>query len=717
MATASSSKSSSSSSKASTTTSVAAVKAQQIALNALGANLKVDGIAGPKTLAAQAQFSSGGAKGSTPAKSANVVKPATPVIRPASTGGKSTSTTYATPTKQASTKVANASTATTTSSKNISPDSIGSSSSKVIQYKDKTFGNPFDGGFFNNLKGGLKMLGQKIASIPKGNLGANALEATVGENLTPAQGDAAYRAIGSTASTTDTGLLNSSGKPMQVMKTAVSPLDTAAATKSGGITAPVAADANTGLVDEFGTPINAPAVDSGAQTLNQTQAMSSGGLTTGAVSPTVSFNPSISTNTNNALNVLASRVGTVTNDPWNKYNKPNDMITIQESFKNEIAKQFDNPQSVQNEYQNNSAFASSINEAAAKTNTTPEKLLSDIMTKAVPATSGIKSAQTTAEYLAGGPAALKQIKDAMNQQIQDTVNWTAEQKKLLIGDPTTDGLLQQQKAESQAMIDLLTRNEMNRENSEREKAQFAIDKAKAEFDASDAETELNRGLARENLINFLAKIGALNTDANAGLGLATLEQKYQAQRQALRNNFELASREINMNMNSAINDLQSARDEKVFKLNQDLSKTEREITIDVMKLDYDLKKETSDAKLKYAEMIKSEKDKAAAKASSAAKGWEAAFFDTVSTADYFNSLPAEFKASWKANNAAPTDGTRTTLSGNQGLTQDFANWQKAQGTKFELTNTQRLDLEKQGVNTEAYVSDPEYRAAVNSKLK
>jgi hypothetical protein len=118
-------------------------------------------------------------------------------------------------------------------------------------------------------------------------------------------------------------------------------------------------------------------------------------------------------------------------------------------------------------------------------------------------------------------------------------------------------------------------------------------------------------------------------------------------------------------------------------------------------------------KLKWSDSIKTEREKAAAKAEKAAGDWTNAYLTTMG-ADMFKSLPAEFRNTWLSNNPIDPRGFKTTQGD---LANTFAEWQQKQGTGLQLTDTQVFNLQKQGVDVEAYKADPEYRAAVNSNLE
>ena len=314
--------------------------------------------------------------------------------------------------------------------------------------------------------------------------------------------------------------------------------------------------------------------------------------------------------------------------------------------------------------------------------------IQDIISKVTPVTNGVTEPKTTADFLSYNKNIDKSKTNAFNEQIALESNWSQQQKDILLGKKDAQGndillgLAEKQKQEQNTYINYYTEKINNERTSSREKAQYSIDKARAEFESRDAETEINRQNAKANLTEFLAKIGALRTDGNALTGLEKLEQAYQAQRQSLKNNFNLTEREIRMNMNDRMNQLESSLDDKKFTLSQDLSKTEREVAMDVGKLEYQHKKDMLNIKIKYSDEIQSAKNKIDSKSNKASSDWTNAYL-TISGADMFKALPAEFRNQWLQNNPINSQGFKTTQVD---LAKDYANWSKNKSSNKNYTS-------------------------------
>jgi hypothetical protein len=293
------------------------------------------------------------------------------------------------------------------------------------------------------------------------------------------------------------------------------------------------------------------------------------------------------------------------------------------SWTDDIAKNFKTVADFENSYNSNPNFAANVN-GLASIGLTPETIKAKIEAKTTTAINGILPPQTTSEYLDSMVDNLadipkintgdKTIDANLREQALLERGYTKEYIDMLKGDHNTVGLLEKDKIEADQAIENLNEKIVNKEESIRDKADYLIDKAKYEFDKADAELEINRLNAKNYAVGFLAQIGALSTASAAMDGILNLDLKYQAQRQDLRNNYQMGIREIKMNMNDQINTLEENRDDNILKINSDLSKSEREITLEIMKLTYQTNKSMLEIKTKADEKLQDKKDKAEAKA-------------------------------------------------------------------------------------------------------
>lgn len=644
------------------------VRALQTSLNAKGANLKVDGISGPLTKAAQAKF-----------------------------GGSTTTT-----------KTGSG----TTSTNKVGGDTISA------KPKTSIFANPFakgSGNFFSNVLGGAKMVGGGIKKT------FNDAINTVGGNSQT--GSAMVFDVGPTYTDPATGATKSIGgllapaEPIPDNSYGATAARVAAIEKDLGLNIPPApaptsfsGDASGSLALSAGQfTNNAPSptdptggglraglepVSSGGTTnktaANTTTADTSAFSATGADAGSSMVGLGVSPDTLNGLNKLNMDINdtTMSNNPFlSKESKGEFQNNTIINYAENAAKLWNSPEQATAFY-NTPQGQEMVKDYVAKGGK-----VTDIIAKIKPLqtnVNGLQPAQTTAEYLQGGQAALRDERNVMNEMIANELNYTQQQKDILFGkkDPAGNdiqlGIAAQQKKENEERIAYYDRLEARFDKNEKEKTRNAIDKARAEFEMKDAEVEIARINAKNNLTEFLAKIGALRTDGNALLGIEKLEQSYQAQRQQLRQNFLFAEREIRQASEERMFNLETDLEDKKFKLSQDLSKTEREVLMDSMKLDYDFNKTISNLKLKWSDSIKTEREKAAAKAEALKGDWTNSYLTTMG-ADMFKSLPAEFRNTWLSNNPIDPRGYKTTQ---EDLAKTFMDWQQKQGTIIPLTDTQ-----------------------------
>jgi hypothetical protein len=623
--------------KKTTTPSVASVKATQTALNAKGANLKVDGILGPKTQAAINAYgstTSSSSKSSTPTSSSTPTPKTT--IAPKATSSSSSkskssgATSYSTP----STKTAPVQKNKTLSPFNIIGDAIGiGNKNKTVTYKQPKFANPFEGGFFNNLKGGLKSVGTDLKNTFSGKPYKDVgLDASVGNS------GFFYDKRGSDYQIpVDTPKINENPQsPAEIVgnyaknfgsnvKELVSPTQAPGQPDPKQFTGLEANGGPMGYESNLNPGVTVPTPQSGGSSSPEVTSkivtpLADGSTQTSSFNsptPSVNISPTISANVTGLTDSFLKN----TTDPFQSEGTKGEFQKNKiVQYESDVAKQFTSSQQAMSEYQNNPGFQASINKAAAKANKTPQEMLNNIAAKVQNGSNGVIAPQTVPEYLKNVSGVSPEMTKILNQQIAENSNYTQAQKDILFGKKDADGndiikgMVQQAKDEADRATEFYERQLARQEKTIREKAQLEIDKKKAEFDSEDAELELKRITAKENLVNFLAHIGALNTDGNAIIGIEKLEQAYQAQRQSLRQSFEFAERGIRSDMNERMGQLQDGVDEKKFKLSQDLSKTEREVMLEGMKLDHEFNKDMSTIRLKYASEIQDAKEKATAKA-------------------------------------------------------------------------------------------------------
>jgi hypothetical protein len=201
-----------------------------------------------------------------------------------------------------------------------------------------------------------------------------------------------------------------------------------------------------------------------------------------------------------------------------------------------------------------------------------------------------------------------QAKIAFEQSIPE------QYKELYFGSPEKVGLIQQQKAQAEEKIKLLERKaELDKTNA---KAQIDLttQKNNAEMDLEQHTIEENRMAAKNYMTGMLAKLGALNTTGAAPLALATLEQKYQFQSQKLRTTYNFANRQLQVDLNEKVGNIDLKRDEDILSTKSDLSKDEEDVYKEIFKLQNAADSKTFDIISKYTDSFMKQKEKYAKEA-------------------------------------------------------------------------------------------------------
>jgi len=589
----SSSSSSSSSSKSSSSgsssgggssSSSAQIKAQQIALNNAGANLVVDGIMGPKTQAAMDKYGTSSGS-STPKSTTATPKQSSPAIPIKQTQG----TSYA------------------------------SSSTKA-----PLFGNPFAGGFFNNLKTGFnsfvaKPVKDALGTVNKKALGASALDAT----LIPGSLDTFMAKQVNEKPVTNLDLLLSGGMtPSTFAGQAVKDVKKAIGMKANTTSAvePYVANSQTiqlletnginpditgeGNLNTNPDPVVDPVVDTGGTKTDTTGTdnpiLDPNAALMSEASPSSASNAVILNNINNLNTGLKNDLNGGSTAWMSAGSKGEFQNTKTVNYATNVASQFTTPEQAVAFYKTPEGIKSLPQGVKAE----------DIISKVKPVTNGVVPAQTTPEYLTKlgqAPTSLAAEKAVKEAQMLSVANSATEYEKTILTKSEKD------KVESKVKIDVITEKELKEETTVRDRATLAIDKLKAQQQSDDAEIEINRIKAKTNLTEFLAKIGALRTDGATQTGLETLEQKYQQLRLTTKNSYDFTIRENEIDMAEKLNNLDSEMDSKIIDINSDLSKSEREVALDVMKLRFDTKMKGLDYVSKFQDSIKTENEKAKAK--------------------------------------------------------------------------------------------------------
>ena len=229
-------------------------------------------------------------------------------------------------------------------------------------------------------------------------------------------------------------------------------------------------------------------------------------------------------------------------------------------------------------------------------------------------------------------ALLKLPQDKLLQnEIARQANIPEQWKDYYLGTPEKMGVFELEKAQKQAQLDLIEEKLADEKRVYKEKAQLQIDKTRAEMDMALAETETNRLKAKNYMTGLLAKLGALNTTGAAGEALVKLDQKYEEMKVNTRAKYTMAIRELEIEMNEGIDEIENGYADKANKIREDLTKSASDITKELMKLELDSQSKIYSLSTSYAKLLQSQKEKQAKALKDNANAYVTEFKSIVST--------------------------------------------------------------------------------------
>ena len=229
-------------------------------------------------------------------------------------------------------------------------------------------------------------------------------------------------------------------------------------------------------------------------------------------------------------------------------------------------------------------------------------------------------------------ALLKLPQDKLLQnEIARQANIPEQWKDYYLGTPEKMGVFELEKAQKQAQLDLIEEKLADDKRVYKEKAQLQIDKIRAEMDMALAETETNRLKAKNYMTGLLAKLGALNTTGAAGEALVKLDQKYEEMKVNTRAKYTMAIRELEIEMNEGIDEIENGYADKANKIREDLTKSASDITKELMKLELDSQSKIYSLSTSYAKLLQSQKEKQAKALKDNANAYVTEFKSIVST--------------------------------------------------------------------------------------
>jgi len=323
------------------------------------------------------------------------------------------------------------------------------------------------------------------------------------------------------------------------------------------------------------------------------------------------FNPETIAGAKRIIDRISFTLKDVGNQPWNSKGTQSDQIkSILEGGSREIAALFNTPQEFQEAMMANPQLQQTMQafEALGGKSTDVQNKI-QMPTRQQP--------QTTADYLQAinnpnaNPQAEKMAMQELFPESQIAQAEIARQARipqdmmdLYFGTQDKVGIVQLKKAQAEEQARIIDQQMKDEKVAVERRARLAIDKNNAEAQVQLAKIEENRLAARNYMTGMLAKLGALQTTGAAPVALQTLETKYQNAAQQLEMQYKFANREIELGMDEALNSLVTQRDNKILKLEQDLTKDYEDIVKEIMKLEQSAEKEIYRVTEQYARRLR-----------------------------------------------------------------------------------------------------------------
>lgn len=317
--------------------------------------------------------------------------------------------------------------------------------------------------------------------------------------------------------------------------------------------------------------------------------------------------------------------------------KKENIVKITGGRASDIANKFSNPQDFWNEYNTSPKAQQSLREAGID----PE----DIASKIVPLPTVNTQAQTTQDYL-NSMGGLMNGKDAYTQNMNKILN--AEAKFYSAESQAAVDALTQERLQSQEIQNLMNKNLEKQESLLEERIEWESKKLRNEMKEQETYLEQERIMARERLTGILASVGALRTGSEGAMALENLEVKYKAAISANRAKYNTAIGDLNSTLYEKLADLQYKREENIMKITSDFTKSQREVDSAIRKMNFDYEKNALKIKLDRDEKMRKENGNYLSERQKAIDNWLLSLYSSTGLAQ-FNLQDEEYQKEWMSN--------------------------------------------------------------------
>ncbi len=334
------------------------------------------------------------------------------------------------------------------------------------------------------------------------------------------------------------------------------------------------------------------------------------------VSPNTSysFNPDTLSRTDKAISRLSGALDNVINTPFlGKQSKNSQVTSLVDGTTRELAQVFQTPEEFQQVYSTNPTFKASI-DRFTQMGGSIDKVIAQIKPSM---TIGPVGNQTTADYLANinnpsaNPQAQKQAMDELAPEralMQDEIarmNAIPKEKmSLYFGDKNTMGILREKQNQALEEKRILDERAKDEQASLKARANIEIQKTEADARLQKAKIEENRLVAKNYITGMLSKLGALNTTGAAVVAIQTLDTKYNLAAMEQENQLKYSTDLIRTKLTTELNTLENDTDEKILRIQQDLTKDTETIYKEIAKVQEEADKQFYTTSLHYATKLR-----------------------------------------------------------------------------------------------------------------
>lgn len=324
------------------------------------------------------------------------------------------------------------------------------------------------------------------------------------------------------------------------------------------------------------------------------------------------FSPDAISNVNKIGERFALSLDKSNNDTWlSAPAKREEMDNLLKSTAKDFADQFDSQEAMINAYDTNPTVQRAL-DRFAQYGGSDQMLIDAVNAKKAKTPQG--NEQTTMEYQANLANQQQQARETdsilngdktITDEIARTAKIPEQMKDYYFGDA---GIWQQKLNLDLEKVNLLKEKMADEKAEARQQANLLIEKNNAELSVAKNQIELNRVNAKNYLTGMLAKLGALNTTSAAVEGISFLDQKYQQQSTEIEQKTRFANQDIQIKLQKAVSDIDSAGMEKIQAIKEDLSKDKDTMLKDIMKEKMDADKRIYDLTLKASDRLKKNND-------------------------------------------------------------------------------------------------------------